>query len=79
MTQQEVIKESLSIELSAVEHKKIEVFAANHGNTINEYILECIRERMRYENEENEMLKLTSSINPVLKEVWDNEKDAVYV
>jgi hypothetical protein len=34
---------------------------------------------MRHEDEEHEMLKLTSSINPVLKEVWDNEKDAVYV
>lgn len=41
-------------------------------------ILESNTERMRFENEAHEMLKLTSTINPVLKEVWDNEKDAVY-
>jgi NRPS condensation-like uncharacterized protein len=78
MIQQELNKESLSIELSETEHEKIKTYAANHGNTINEYILESIRERMRHEDEEFEMLKLTSTINPVLKEVWDNERDAVY-
>jgi len=41
-------------------------------------ILESNTERMQFENEAHEMLKLTSTINPVLKEVWDNEKDAVY-
>ena len=41
-------------------------------------ILESNTERMRHEDEAHEMSKLTSTINPVLKEVWDNERDAVY-
>ncbi len=78
MIQQRAIKERMSIEVSLEEHKKIKALAALHGNTIKEYVLECLRERMRQESEEKDILKITTSINPVLKELWDNEKDAIY-
>jgi uncharacterized protein (DUF1778 family) len=78
MIQQQAIKEKLNIEVSLAEHKKIEVLAALHGNTITEYVLESIRERMRRENEDEDLLKITTSLNPVLEELWNNEKDAAY-
>lgn len=78
MIQQERIRERLSIEVSPEEHKKIKRYATLHGNSVREYILDSIRERIHHENEEKDLLKLTTSINPVLKELWDNEMDAAY-
>ncbi len=78
MIQQQASKEKLSIEVSLAEHKKIEGLAALHGNTITEYVLESIREKIRREIENEDLLKLTTSLNPVLEELWDNEKDAAY-
>ena len=78
MIQQERIRERLSISVTPEEHKKIKRYAARHGYSVSKYILDCIRERMNQENEEKDLLKLTTSINPVLKELWDNEMDAAY-
>jgi len=33
---------------------------------------------MSHESEKEDQLKITTSISPVLKELWDNDKDAVY-
>jgi len=62
------------------EHKRIKAYAALHGETIREYVVESVRERLRQEAEERELSALTMNLNqdPVLKELWDNEKDAAY-
>ena len=78
MIQHQAINEILTIKINPEEHEKIKIFADSHGNSINEYILESVRNRMSYESEKEELLKITTSINPVLKELWDNDKDAVY-
>lgn len=78
MIQQQAIKEKLSIEVSPAEHKKIEVLASRHGYTVTEYVLDSIRERMRRESEAEDLLNLTTSLSPVLEELWDNEKDSAY-
>lgn len=78
MIQDQPVKERLSIEVSPVEHEKIKELAAFHGNSINEYIIESLRERMRQETEKKDLLQITTSVNPVLEELWDNEKDAAY-
>jgi len=78
MIQHQAIKEILTIEVSPEEHEKIKLFADFHGNSIKEYVLESVRERMSLESEKEDLLKITTSINPVLKELWDNDKDAVY-
>jgi hypothetical protein len=54
------------------------VFAVLQGKTIREYVLESIRERLDRESEEKQLLAMTTQINPVLKEVWDNKKDDIY-
>ncbi|MCP5048625.1 MAG: hypothetical protein GY940_15755 [bacterium] len=78
MIQDQATKETLSVEVSPAEHKKIESVAVLHGNTISEYVLESIRERMRRESEAQDLLKMTTSLSPVLEELWDNDKDAAY-
>ena len=73
-------RERLSIDVLPEEHKRIKAYAALHGETIREYVIESVQERLRQEAEERELSALTMNLNqdPVLKELWDNEKDAAY-
>lgn len=68
----------LSIDIDPEEHQRIKVFAVLQGKTIREYVLESIRERIDRETEEKQLLAMTTQINPVLKEVWNNKKDDIY-
>ena len=65
----------LSIDIDPEEHQRIKVFAVLQGKTIREYVLESVRERLDRESEEKQLLAMTTQINPVLKEVWNNKKD----
>ena len=80
MSKADMIRERLSIDVLPEEHKRIKAYAALHGETIREYVVESVRERLRQEAEERELSTLTMNLNqdPVLKELWDNEKDAAY-
>ena len=70
----------MSIEIDPKEHRQIKVFAALHGLSIREYVLESIRERLRAEQEMSGLSALTQDIKHdlVLKELWDNDKDSAY-
>ncbi len=70
----------LSIDVLPNEHKRIKAYAALHGQTIREYVLESVRERLWREEERKELSALTMDLDrdPVLKELWDNEKDSGY-
>jgi len=70
----------LSIDVFPEEHRRIKTYAAFHGKTIREYVLETIREHLREEVEARELSSLTIHLekDPILKELWDNEKDAAY-
>lgn len=80
MAKAEMTRERLSIDVLPEEHKRIKAYAALHGETIREYVVESVRERLREEAEERKLSALTMNLNqdPVLKELWDNEKDAAY-
>ncbi|MCK4309276.1 MAG: antitoxin [Candidatus Atribacteria bacterium] len=72
------VRNRLSIDISPEEHQRIKIYAALHGQTIREYVLESIWEHLNRDNEEKQLLAITTQISPVLKEVWDNEKDDIY-
>ena len=74
----EHVRDRLSIEVLPNEHRQIKAYAAIHGQTIREYVLESIRERLRHEAEDKEISALTSHFGEAFREVWDNEKDAEY-
>jgi hypothetical protein len=80
MAKETTARERLSIDVLPEEHRRIKAYAALHGETIREYVVESVRERLRREAEERELSALTMDLNqdPVLKELWDNEKDAAY-
>ena len=71
-------RDRLSIDVLPEEHRRIKAYAALHGQTIREYVLKIVRERLRLEEEERQLQAMTTNIGPVLKELWDNEKDASY-
>ena len=78
MKKSEGEKGRLSIDVPPDEHKQIKIYAALHGKSIREYVLESIRERLREEVEERHLSAMTNFVSPVLKELWDNEKDDAY-
>lgn len=80
MTKIDVVRERLSIDVFPEEHRQIKSFAALHGETIREYVLECVRERLRKESEKKDLSGLAMRLDqdPLFKQVWDNERDAAY-
>jgi uncharacterized protein (DUF1778 family) len=76
-----VVCNRLSIDVEPEEHQKIKLFATIQGTSIKNYVLNSIRERLEREekeSEEKQLLAMTNQITPVLKKVWDNDKDEIY-
>ena len=73
-------RERLSIDISTGEHRKIKACAALHGQTIREYVMQVVRRQLQHEDEARELSSLTGHLeqDPVLKKLWDNDKDAAY-
>ncbi|MBU4346650.1 MAG: hypothetical protein KKH29_04920 [Candidatus Omnitrophica bacterium] len=80
MTEGARARERLSIDVFPEEHRRIKAYAALHGETIREYIIESIRERLGREAEEKELSALTMHLDrdPVLRKLWNNKKDTAY-
>ena len=80
MAKTNVVRDRLSIDIFTDMHRKIKVYAALHGQTIREYVLESIQEHLKEESEEKELMSLAKHLDqdPVLKDLWDNRKDAAY-
>jgi len=80
MAKRDMKRNRLSIDVLPEEHRQIKAYAALNGKTIREYVLESVRERLRRQQEKRELSVLTMHLDrdPVLKELWDNEKDAAY-
>lgn len=68
----------LSIDMFPEEHRKIKTHAALRGESIREYVLETIRERLRMEEEQHQLSAMTAKIGSVMTELWENEKDSAY-
>lgn len=60
----------------------LRLVAAKNDVTIREYLLSAIEDRLKEDlqdlEEQGGLLALTSKTDPVLAELWDNEKDAEY-
>ena len=78
MKKTENARDRLSIEVLPDEHRQIKVYAAFHGQTIREYVLESIRERLRRETENKDLKSMTAYFGSAFTDVWDNKQDARY-
>jgi predicted DNA-binding protein len=72
----------LTIELPAEVKRRLRLVAAQRDVAVRQYVLEMIEERLEKDwvelAEQEWLLALTAQADPVLAELWDNEKDAAY-
>ena len=75
-----VKRDRVSLDVSPEEHRHIKAAAALRGQTIRDYILKGVRERLQREREGGELSTLTQHLDrdPVLRQLWDNDRDAAY-
>ena len=62
--------------------RRLRMMAAHRDVSLRRYVLETIEERLAADwvelAEEEGFLALTAQTDPVLAELWENEKDAAY-
>ena len=72
----------LTIDLPVDVKRRLRLIAAQNDISMRQYVLETIEERLAQDwaelAEQEELLALTAQSDPVLAELWDNEKDAAY-
>ncbi|MBN2143804.1 MAG: hypothetical protein JW774_04185 [Candidatus Aureabacteria bacterium] len=68
----------MSIDILPKEHRELKIFSALNGETIREFVVKSIHERLRQEKDSQELVLLASQISPALSELWKNDKDAAY-
>ncbi|MFH1868173.1 MAG: hypothetical protein ABH843_04305 [Candidatus Omnitrophota bacterium] len=80
MAEKNGARDRLSIDVLPKEHRQIKVYAALHGETIREYVIESVRTRLSHEKEETELAAMAMHLkqDPVLKELWNDKKDSDY-
>ncbi len=80
MIRENLTRERLSIDVLPEEHRQIKAYAALHDETIREYVLKSIRERLQKEAEIKELSGIAAHLDkdPVLNKLWNNRKDSAY-
>jgi hypothetical protein len=72
----------LTVDLPAEVRQRLRLVAARRDVSVRQYVLEMLEERLARDYvelaEQESLLALTGSADPVLAELWDNEKDAAY-
>ena len=72
----------LTIDLPVEVKRRLRLVAAQRDVPVRQYVLETIEERLAKDwvelAEQEGLLALTAQADPVLAELWDNEKDAAY-
>ena len=70
----------ISVDVQPEEHRRIKASAVLHGQSIRQYVLESVWERLRNEREANDLSTLTGALaqDSVLKKLWENDRDAAY-
>jgi len=72
----------LTIDLPAEMKRRLRLAAAQRDISVRQYVLETLEERLAKDwpelVEQEGLLALTAQADPVLAELWDNEKDAAY-
>ena len=73
-------RDRISLDVRPEEHRRIKASAVLHGQSIRQYVLESVWERLRTEREAGDLSTLTGALaqDPVLKRLWENDRDAAY-
>lgn len=70
----------ISIDVYPEMRRRLRLAAAKHDLTVRQYVLDTIEERLRQDigDDAEQVMALSASTDPVLGELWDNERDAAY-
>jgi hypothetical protein len=69
----------INVEVDPPLHRILEAAAAAHDQSIGQYVLEAIKDRLQIDSDDRSgTTALTAAADPVLAELWDNSKDAEY-
>jgi len=70
----------LSIDLPADLKRRIRMAAARRDQSIHDYVLVALRARLQEDlpGSPDGLLALDAASDPVLAELWDNPRDAIY-
>lgn len=70
----------LSIDVGPDFRWRVRLAAARRDLTVRQYVLEALEDRLRQDLADGtqEALALTATVDPVLAELWDNQRDAEY-
>ena len=70
----------ISIDLAPEMRRRLRLAAAQNDQTIRQYVLQVLEERLQKDltERENGLLALTAQADPVLARLWNNPKDAEY-
>jgi uncharacterized protein (DUF1778 family) len=72
----------LTIDVTPEVKRRLRLAAARFDVSMRQYVLEVLEERLAEDLppfiEEEGLLALTAEADPVLAELWDNDKDATY-
>ena len=64
--------------LSIEEQNRIKNYANSKGKSIEEFVLESINNQILLESEQEYANSLSQKTSLLLKDLWDNDKDAAY-
>ncbi|MFT5206975.1 MAG: hypothetical protein ACI9CF_000719 [Candidatus Omnitrophota bacterium] len=70
--------ERLSIDVSSEEHRRIKAFASSKGLSLRMFVIQCVRKQLPVAREGLILDAMSTHPNPTLKEIWDNDEDAIY-
>lgn len=65
----------LTLDIDSDLHEELKVIAARHRTSMRDYCVRAIQQRIQEEDRKD---YLTAEEAPLLAELWDNEKDAIY-
>ncbi len=69
----------ISIDVDPARRCRLLLAAARRDQSVRAYVLQAIQDRRRHEKEgAAEVTALTAASDPVLAELWDNDRDAAY-
>jgi len=77
----EIKRTRLTVDLSAELKRRLRLVAAQRDVSMRAYVLQAIEEQLSEDWAElagDGLLALTAGADPVLAELWNNEKDALY-
>ena len=67
-----------TLNLSVEEQNRIKNYANSKGKSIEEFVLESINNQILLESEQEYSNSLSQKTSLLLKDLWDNDKDAAY-